>query len=197
MFLGTCKIVIVLWDKGISAIYGTRSTYVRQWFDDLFATKRGLGILQFRNGMCVFYKNKCKSGAKQEGAAVAFEDADKDLDLIALCVGFFTEAHAQLHLCDFARDSSLLTRVFFNPCTSFTPKLWNEIARLVWHPASVVIAKLLHNAAVVHFDVTSFFAVGMLPFSSKLRRTLPDIWNCATRQVFEGANQKRAIDRVR
>ena len=123
--------------------------------------------------------------------------ADKDLDLIGLCVGFFVEAPAQSHLFDFAGDLSLLTRVFFNPCTSFTTRLWNEFARLVWHPANVVIAKLLHNAAVVHFDVTSFFAVGMLPFSSKLRRTLPDIWNCATRQVFEGANQKRSINRAR
>ena len=57
--------------------------------------------------MCVFYKNKCKSGAKHEGAAVAFEDADKDLDLIGLCVGFFAEAQAQSHLFDFAGDLSL------------------------------------------------------------------------------------------
>jgi len=66
----------------------------------------------------------------QSYTAVAF-DADKDLDLIALCVGFFAEAHAESHLCDFAKDLSLLTRVFFNPCTSFTPRLRNEIARLV------------------------------------------------------------------
>ena len=46
----------------------------------------------------------------QSYTAVAFEDADKDLDLIALCVGFFAEAHAQSHLFDFAGDLSLLTR---------------------------------------------------------------------------------------
>ena len=61
------------------------------------ATKPGLGFLQFKNEIVAPARHVFKTGAEQEGASVAIEDTEKDLDLRQLCVGFPIDCPWMIH----------------------------------------------------------------------------------------------------